>query len=171
MNELKISTDEIKEYDTWKPYSSYEPNTIKERREFSLEYRGGKPKFKADGRLYHLLYPGLFPDDEGDVISDCITSLDGRLYSLFKDIMHDYDKANRTVYGTGMEFVCEADGVWAFDLRIPFRGSFEIEVDRVTCWIGEKYSNSFKIDSVAKNVKVDKLSNVKSKYEEMFSTQ
>ena len=37
VNELKISRDEIKEYDTGKPYPSYELNTIKERREFSLE--------------------------------------------------------------------------------------------------------------------------------------
>ena len=35
-NELKISSDEVKEYDTGKPYRSYEPNTIKKRREFSL---------------------------------------------------------------------------------------------------------------------------------------
>ena len=69
VNELKISKDEIKEYDTGKPYPSYEPNAIKECREFSLGYKGGKPKFRADRRLYHLLYPGLFPDDEGDVIS------------------------------------------------------------------------------------------------------
>ena len=53
-----------------KPYPSYEPSSIKKRREFSLEYKGGKPKFRVDGRLYHLFYPGLFPDDEGDVISD-----------------------------------------------------------------------------------------------------
>ena len=37
VNELKISSNEIKEYDTGKPYPSYKPNTIKERREFSLE--------------------------------------------------------------------------------------------------------------------------------------
>ena len=38
VNELKISSNEIKEYDTGKPYPdpSYKPNTIKERREFSL---------------------------------------------------------------------------------------------------------------------------------------
>ena len=36
-SELKISSDEIKEYDTGEPYPSYEPSTIKERREFSLE--------------------------------------------------------------------------------------------------------------------------------------
>ena len=37
VNELKISSDEMKEYDTGKPYPSYEPNTIEEQREFSLE--------------------------------------------------------------------------------------------------------------------------------------
>ena len=61
--------------------------TSKKRREFSLEYKGGKQKFKADGRLYHLLYPGLYPDDEGDVISDFMVSLEERLYSLFEGIM------------------------------------------------------------------------------------
>ena len=30
VNELKISSDEIKEYDIEKPYPSYEPNAIKE---------------------------------------------------------------------------------------------------------------------------------------------
>ena len=35
-NELMISSDEIKEYDTGKPYPSYEPSTIKKRREFGL---------------------------------------------------------------------------------------------------------------------------------------
>ena len=59
-NELRISRDEIKEYDTGKPHPSYEPSTIKERREFSLEYKGDKPTFRADGRLYHLIYPGFF---------------------------------------------------------------------------------------------------------------
>ena len=49
VSELKISSDEIKEYDTGKPYLSYKPNTIKERREFSVEYKGNKPKFKGDG--------------------------------------------------------------------------------------------------------------------------
>ena len=63
-DELKVSSDEIKEYDTGKPYPSYKPSTIKEQREFSLEYKGGKPKFAVNGRLYHLLYPGLYPDDE-----------------------------------------------------------------------------------------------------------
>ena len=52
-NELKISREEIKEYDIHigKPYPSYEPSTIKERREFSLEYKGGKPTSRADGRF------------------------------------------------------------------------------------------------------------------------
>ena len=36
-NELKISSSDIKEYDTGKPHSSYEPSTIKKQREFSLE--------------------------------------------------------------------------------------------------------------------------------------
>ena len=47
------------------------------------------------------------------VISDFMTSLEERLHSLFNQIMHDYGKANETVHGTGMEFVYEADGVWA----------------------------------------------------------
>ena len=46
-NELKISSDEIKEYDTGKPHPSYKPSTNKKQREFSLEYKGGKPKFRA----------------------------------------------------------------------------------------------------------------------------
>ena len=136
-NELKISSDKIKEYNTGKPYPSYKPSTIKKRWEFSLEYKGGKPKFGADGRLYHLLYPGLYPDDEGDVVCDFVTSLEERLHSLFKEMMDDYVKANETVYGTGMQFVCEVDGVWAYDLRIPFRGSCEIKIDKVTCWLRE----------------------------------
>ena len=171
VNELKISSDEIKEYDTGKPYPSYKPNTIKERGEFSLVYKGGKPKFKADGRLYHLVYPGLSPDNEGDAISDFMSSLEERLHSLFNEIMHDYGKANETVHGTGMEFVCEVDGVWAYDLGIPFRGSCEIEIDKVICWLGEKYFNLFKVELIAKNVNVKRLLNVKSKYEEMFYTQ
>ena len=36
-NELKICSDEIKEYDTGKPYSSYKQSTIMKRTEFSLE--------------------------------------------------------------------------------------------------------------------------------------
>ena len=171
VNELKISSDEIKEYDTGKPYLSYKPNTIKECRKFSLEYKGDKPKFRDDGRLYQLLYPGLFPDDEGDVISDFMASLEGRMYSLFKEIMDDYDKVNETVYGTGMQFVCEVDRAWAYDLEIPFRGSCEFEIGKVTCWLGEKYSNSFKVELIAKNLKVGKLLDVKSKCEEMFYTQ
>ena len=37
VNELKISSDEINEYDMGKPYPSYESSTIKKQREFSLE--------------------------------------------------------------------------------------------------------------------------------------
>ena len=58
-----------------------------------------------------------------------------------------------------------------FDLGIPFRGSCEFEIDKVTCWLGEKFSNSFKVELIARNVNVEKLLNVKSKYEEMFYTQ
>ena len=36
VNELKISSDEIKEYDTAKPYPSYEGNTIKKRKECAI---------------------------------------------------------------------------------------------------------------------------------------
>ena len=64
-NKLKISSNEVKEYDTGKPYPSYEPNTIK----FSLVCKGGKPMFRADGRLYHLIYPHIFPEEEEDSIS------------------------------------------------------------------------------------------------------
>ena len=85
--------------------------------------------------------------------------------------MDDYGKVNETVYGTGMQFVCKADGVWAYDLGIPFRGSCEFEIGKVTCWLGEKYSNSFKVELIARNVNVEKLLNIKSKYEEMFYTQ
>ena len=37
--------------------------------EFSLEHKGGKPSFRADGRLYHLIYPHIFPEEEEDNIS------------------------------------------------------------------------------------------------------
>ena len=37
LNELKISGDEIKEYNIGKPHPSYKPSTIKKRWEFSLE--------------------------------------------------------------------------------------------------------------------------------------
>ena len=67
-DELRISSDEIKEYDNGKPYPSYKPSTIKKQREFSLEYKGGKPMFRADGRLYHLIYPHIFPEEEEDNI-------------------------------------------------------------------------------------------------------
>ena len=78
--------------------------------------------------------------------------------------MYNYGKANETVHGTGMEFVCEADGVWAYDLGIPFKGSCEIEIDKVTCWLGEKYSNLLKVELIAKNVNVEKFLIGKCKY-------
>ena len=45
-NELKISSDEIKEYDTGKPHPSYKPSTIKKRWEFGLEYKGGSQRLE-----------------------------------------------------------------------------------------------------------------------------
>ena len=72
------------------------------------------------------------------------------------------------MYGTGIEFICEVDAVWAFNLGIPFRGSCEIEIDKVTCWIGKKYSNSFKVELVAKNVKVDKLLMLRASMKKCF---
>ena len=64
-NELKISSDEIKEYKSIGMRIIFNHDRkIMERREFSLEYKGGKPKFRADGRLYHLIYPGQFPEEE-----------------------------------------------------------------------------------------------------------
>ena len=165
-NELRISSYEIKEYDTGKPHPSYEPNTIKKRREFGLKYKGGKPTFRADGRLYHLIYPDIFPEEEEDNISLFMLKLEERLNFLFKEIMDEYDKVNKTVYGTGIEFTCEADGIWTYDLGIPFTGSCEFEISKVACWLGEKYSNSFEVELIAKDVKVRKLVWVKSKYEE-----
>ena len=79
--------------------------------------------------------------------------------------MDEYGKVNRTVYGTGIEFVCEADGVWVYYLGMLFTGNCEFEIDKVTCWLNEKYSNTFKVELIAKDVKVRKLVNVKSKYE------
>ena len=69
-NELRISSNEIKEY----KYKEGMPivnsaDKIKKRREFSLEYKGGKPMFRVDGRLYHLIYPQIFPEEEEDNIS------------------------------------------------------------------------------------------------------
>ena len=96
VNELKIFSDEIKEYDTGKPYPSYEPNTIKKRREFSLEYKGGKPTFRADGRLYHLIYPQTFPEEEEDNISTFTVRLNDRL-NFFKDIMEEYDNQSSDI--------------------------------------------------------------------------
>ena len=45
-NEPKISSNEIKEYDTGKPHQSYKPSTIKKRLEFSLEYKGGSQRLE-----------------------------------------------------------------------------------------------------------------------------
>ena len=132
-NELKISREEIKEYDTGKPYPSYQPSTIKKRREFCLEYKGGKPKFRADGRLYHLIYPHIFPEEEEDSISSFMIKLNDRLNFLFKDIMGEYNDVNETVYGIGLSFSCEVDGIdkgWTYELGIPFTGSCEFEIDR-----------------------------------------
>ena len=134
-NEQKISSDEIKD-DTGKPHPSYKPSTIKKRWEFSLEYKGGNPMFRADGRLYHLIYPHIFPEEEKDSISSFMIKLNDRLNFLFKDIMDEYDKANKTVYGTGIEFICEVNGIRAYDLGIPFADSCEFEIDTVTCWLG-----------------------------------
>ena len=131
-NKLKISSNEIKEYDTGKPYPSYEPSTIKWW-EFSLEYKGGNPMFRADGRLYHLIYPHIFPEEEEDNIYLFMVKLNERLNFLFKDIMDEYDKVNKTVYGTGIEFICEVDGIRAYEKGLPFTGSCEFEIDKVTC--------------------------------------
>ena len=71
------------------------------------------PTFRADGRLYHLIYPHIFPEEEEDNMSLFKVKLNERLNFLFKDIMDEYDKANKTVYGTGIEFICEVDGIRA----------------------------------------------------------
>ena len=84
--------------------------------EFSLEYKGGKPTFRADGRLYHLIYPHIFPEEEEDNISMFMVKLNERLSFLFKDIMDEYDKVNEARYGTGIGFSCEVDGVGEYDL-------------------------------------------------------
>ena len=157
-NELKISSDKIKEYDTGKPYLSYEPSTIKERREFSLEYKGGKPTFRADERLYHLIYPHIFPEEEEDNISILMVKLNERLNFLFKDIMDKYDKVNEA----------EVDGIEEYDLGLSFAGSCEFDIGKVTCWLNEKYSNLFQVELIAQNVEVEKVVDVKSKYEERF---
>ena len=138
---------------------------IKKKREFSLEYKGGKLTFRADGRLYHLIYPHIFPEEEEENISLFMVSMNERLNFFFKDIMDEYDKVNEACYGTGIGFSCEADGIWAYDLGIPFTGNCEFEIDKVTCWLNEKYSNLFKVELIVKDVKVRKLVWVKSKYE------
>ena len=165
-SELKISSNEIKEYDTGKPYPSYKPSTIKKRREFSLEYKGGKPTFRADGSLYHLIYPHIFPEEEEYSICSFMVKLKERLNFLFKDIMDEYDKINKTVYGTGIECNCEVDRIEEYDLSLPFKGGCEFEIDKVTCWLNEKYSNLFKVELIAKDVKVRNVVYVKSKHEE-----
>ena len=50
-------------------------------------------------------------------------------------------------------------------MGIPFTGSCEFEISKVKCWLGEKYSNEFELEIIAKDVKVRKLVWVKSKYE------
>ena len=77
--------------------------------------------------------------------------------------MDKYDKVNETRYGTGIGFSCEVDGIWAYDLGMPFTGSCEFEIDKVVCWLNEKYSNLFEVELIAKDVKVRKLVWVKSK--------
>ena len=66
--------------------------------------------------------------------------LNGRLNFLFNDIME--------VYGTGLSFSCEADGIdkgWAYELGLRFTGSCEFEIGKVVCWLSEKYSNLFEV--------------------------
>ena len=63
-NELRISSKEIKEYDTGKPYPSYKPSTIRKQRELGLEHKGGKPMFRPGGKLYPLIYPHIIPEEE-----------------------------------------------------------------------------------------------------------
>ena len=162
-NELKISSDEIKEYDTGKPYPSYKPSTIKKRWEFSLEYKGGNPVLRADGTLYHLIYPHIFPEGEEDNIFIFMVKLNERLNFLFKEIIDEYEKANKTVYGTGIEFFCEVDGIRAYEEGLPFTGSCAFEISKVACWLNETYWNLFEI--IVKDVKVRKLVWVKGKYE------
>ena len=79
--------------------------------------------------------------------------------------MDEYGKVNETRYGTGIGFSCETDGIWAYDLGIPFTGSCEVEISKVKCWLNEKYSNLFEVEVIAKDMKVRKLVWVKSKCE------
>ena len=94
--------------------------------------------------------------------------LNDKLNFLFKDIMKEYNNVNKTLYGTGLSFSCKVDGIdkgWTYELGIPFTGSCEFEIDKVTCWLGEKYLNLFEVEVNAKDMKVRKLVWVKSKYE------
>ena len=79
--------------------------------------------------------------------------------------MDEYGKVNEAPYGTGIGFSCETDGIWAYDLGIPFTGSCEFEIIKVACWLNEKYSKLFEVELIANDVKVRKLVWVKSKYE------
>ena len=63
VNKLKISSNEIKEYNTGKPYPSYEPSMIKECREFSLEDSRKSALRKSpfrflNGKITHINYSG-----------------------------------------------------------------------------------------------------------------
>ena len=115
-----------------------------------------------------MIYPHIFPEEEEDSISSFMIKLNDRSKFLFKDIMEEYNDVNKTVYGTGLSFSCEVDGIdkgRTYELGIPFTGSCEFEIDKVTCWLGEKYSNLFEVEVIAKDVNVRKLVWVKSKYE------
>ena len=107
----------------------------------------------------------MFPEEEEDNISLFMVKLNERLNFLFKDIMDEYGKVNEARYGTGIGFSCETDGIWAYDLWIPFTGSCKFDIVKVACWLNEKYSNLFEVQLIAKDVKVRKLVWVKSKYE------
>ena len=166
-NELRISSEEMKYYDAMEIYGCLKGNIVK-RREFSLEYKGGKPKFRADGRLCHLIYPGIYSKEEEDSISSFWVKLKERLDFIFKGLMEEYAKVNKTIYGTGISFGCKVDGIdreWVYDWGIPFTGSCEFEIVRVACRIGGKYANLFEVHLIAKDVKVRKLADVESKYE------
>ena len=82
--------------------------------------------------------------------------------------MDGYDKVNEARYGTGTGFSCDVDGIEEYDLGLPFTGSCEFEIDKVTCWLNEKYSNLFQVELIMRDVEVEKVVDVKSKYEERF---
>ena len=87
-----------------------------------------------------MIYPHIFPEEEEDNISLFMVKLNERLNFLFKDIMDEYDKDNEARYGTGIGFSCEVDGMEEYYLGLPFTGSCEFEIGKVTCWLNE-YSN------------------------------